>query len=148
MPSKPHVRRRRARQAEIRERILDAARSLFALEGYDAVTMRAIGERCDYTPSAIYKHFPNKEAILGELRRDALSRIALAMTTSMTSVAERCGGPLAALREAARSYLGYATGEPQSYALAFGGSLDNHARLESNPVVDAFAELVARARRD
>lgn len=147
MPSKPHVRRRRARQAEIREKILDAARSIFALEGHDAVTMRAIGERSEYTPSAIYKHFPNKDAILAELRHDAMSRLALAMTEGIERVTQRLGGPLAALREAARSYLGYATAEPQAYALAFGSPLQRSG-LGSVPVVEAFAELIARSRRE
>ncbi|HKO02638.1 MAG TPA: helix-turn-helix domain-containing protein, partial [Thermoanaerobaculia bacterium] len=42
--------------------ILDAARELFATEGYDAVTMRRIADRIEYSPTAIYFHFNDKEA--------------------------------------------------------------------------------------
>lgn len=59
-------RRTRERQ-ETREKILAAARDMFAEEGYDAVTMRAIAERIEYTPTAIYHHFENKQALLSEL---------------------------------------------------------------------------------
>lgn len=148
MPSKPHIRRRRARKNEIRERILDAARSIFALEGFEAVTMRRIGERCDYTPSAIYKHFPNKDAILDELRQDTMSRLALAMTEGIDAVVSNFGGPLVALREAAGRYLAFASTERQSYALAFGGAtVARHRGVDPAPVIEAFAELIARGRR-
>ncbi len=149
MPLKPHVRRRRAQKALVRERILDAARSLFAIEGFSAVTMRNIGARCEYTPSAIYKHFPNKEAIVDELRQDALSRLALAMTEGVDAVAERFGGPLAALREASCRYLAFAANERASYALAFGAaSPDGSGGIHPRPVIEAFAELIARRRQE
>lgn len=149
MPSKPHVRRRRAHKAQVKERILDAARSLFALEGFGAVTMRNIGEKVELTPSAIYKHFANKEEIVDELRRDALSRLALAMTEGIDSVGERFGGPLAALREASCRYLAYASNERSSYALAFSASsLGGTNGIHPGPVIEAFAELIARGRRE
>ena len=59
-------RRERERQ-ELRVRILDAARELFAEQGYDAVTMREIADRIEYSPTAIYFHFKDKEALLREL---------------------------------------------------------------------------------
>jgi AcrR family transcriptional regulator len=149
MPSKPYLRRRKAHKAQVRERILDAARVLFAVDGFEAVTMRNIGERCDYTPSAIYKHFANKEAILDELRRDALSRLALALTEGLEEVHDRLGGPLAALREAASRYLAFSSNERGSYVLAFGTHTpDGHGGLSPAPVIEAFAELLARRRGD
>src|ERR1700678_2654292 len=59
-------RRERERQ-ELRTRILDAARELFAAEGYEAVTMRKIAERIEYSPTAIYAHFKDKNALIREL---------------------------------------------------------------------------------
>src|SRR5215470_5502817 len=61
-------RRERERQ-ELRTKILDAARELFAAEGYDAVTMRKIAERIEYSATAIYQHFEDKDALLQELCR-------------------------------------------------------------------------------
>ena len=47
--------------------ILDAARELFATEGYEAVTMRRIADRIEYSPTAIYFHFKDKESLVREL---------------------------------------------------------------------------------
>ena len=59
--------RREREKQELRTRILDAARELFAEEGYDAVTMRKIAERIEYSPTAIYLHFRDKHALMREL---------------------------------------------------------------------------------
>src|SRR5438876_541437 len=55
------------KREEIRTLILDAAREMFAAEGYDAVTMRRIAERIEYSPTAIYFHFKDKDALMHEL---------------------------------------------------------------------------------
>ena len=59
-------RRERQRQ-ELKTLILDAARELFAELGYESVTMRKIAEHIEYSPTAIYFHFKDKEALMREL---------------------------------------------------------------------------------
>ena len=61
-------RRERERQ-ELRTKILDAARELFVSEGYEAVTMRKIAEKIEYSATAIYLHFADKDALVTELCR-------------------------------------------------------------------------------
>ena len=59
---------RRTRDREhTRAKILDAARRMFVRRGYEATTMRGIADEVEYTPTAIYHHFRNKEALLKEL---------------------------------------------------------------------------------
>jgi len=49
---------RRARQkASLRGEILDAARRMFAEEGYEQVSMRRLAERIEYSPTTIYLYF-------------------------------------------------------------------------------------------
>jgi AcrR family transcriptional regulator len=59
--------RREREKADTRQRILDAARDLFVRDGFEATTMRALADAIEYTPTAIYHHFPSKEALLFEL---------------------------------------------------------------------------------
>jgi AcrR family transcriptional regulator len=59
--------RREREKADTRQRILDAARDMFVRDGFEATTMRALADRIEYTPTAIYHHFPSKEALLFEL---------------------------------------------------------------------------------
>ena len=48
-----------------RERILDAARTLFAAEGLN-VTMRAIARRAGVGPATLYRRFPTKQMLVTE----------------------------------------------------------------------------------
>lgn len=59
--------RRERQKAETRQAILDAARALFVQHGVAATTMRGIAAAIGYTPTAIYHHFRDKDALLLEL---------------------------------------------------------------------------------
>ena len=43
--------------AETRQRILDAARTVFSVKGYDGASVLKIAESADLAPSAIYNHY-------------------------------------------------------------------------------------------
>ncbi|GAC1318641.1 MAG: TetR/AcrR family transcriptional regulator [Chloroflexota bacterium] len=47
--------------------ILDAARRIARHDGMSAITIRGIADRIDYAPAAIYRYFPDKQAILDAL---------------------------------------------------------------------------------
>ncbi|MDI6769243.1 MAG: TetR/AcrR family transcriptional regulator [Anaerolineales bacterium] len=53
-----------------RQAVMDAAYELFLEKGYAATSMRQIAERAGLALGGIYNHFPNKEAIFGELVLD------------------------------------------------------------------------------
>jgi AcrR family transcriptional regulator len=49
---------------DTRERIHDAALTLFNARGYTGTTVRELADACDLTPGAIYNHYASKEALL------------------------------------------------------------------------------------
>ncbi|MFB5266953.1 TetR/AcrR family transcriptional regulator [Paenibacillus enshidis] len=52
---------RRAVERELsRERILEAARHLFIIKGYRAISMRSIGQHLGYSHGSLYYHFKEK----------------------------------------------------------------------------------------
>ncbi|HEV8445595.1 MAG TPA: TetR/AcrR family transcriptional regulator [Gemmatimonadaceae bacterium] len=59
--------RRQRERTQVREKILDAALEVFAKDGAQGVTMRALAEAIEYSPPVIYAHFRDKEAIIQEL---------------------------------------------------------------------------------
>ena len=59
--------RRERERTQIREKILDAALEVFAKEGAQGVTMRALADAIEYSAPVIYAHFRDKDAIIGEL---------------------------------------------------------------------------------
>lgn len=46
-----------------RERILSAARALFAEKGFDGFSMRELAQQVGMSPSSVYNHFAGKEAL-------------------------------------------------------------------------------------
>jgi AcrR family transcriptional regulator len=59
--------RRDREKSQTRKLILEAARALFTELGFEAVTMRMIAEKIEYSPTAIYVHFADKESLMREL---------------------------------------------------------------------------------
>jgi AcrR family transcriptional regulator len=132
----PRERRERERE-EIRTRILDAARELFASEGVESVTMRRIADRIEYSPTAIYFHYKDKESLLAELCDHDFRNFAhgFAVIAQMPDPVER-------LRAAGRSYVEFGLSNPSHYRLMFMTPKPPHEQNESgkgNPEEDAYA---------
>lgn len=146
----PRERRERERE-EIRTRILDAARELFVSEGVDAVTMRRIADRIEYSPTAIYFHFRDKEALLAELC-DCDFR---AFAHGFNLIAQ-IPDPLERLRAAGRAYVEFGLNNPSHYRLMFMTPKTTEPAstiAKGNPEEDAYAflkgivaELMAKGR--
>ena len=63
-------RRRTGRKELSRQDILDAAEHVFGLKGYHEASLQEIAERAEFSTSALYRFFDNKEAIfIGVLAR-------------------------------------------------------------------------------
>jgi AcrR family transcriptional regulator len=106
--------RREREKLAVRTKILDAARELFATRGYEAVTMRMIAERVEYTPTAIYYHFKDKEALLRELVDTDFAALA-ADFQDIAAIAD----PAERLMATGRAYTAFAVAHPNHYRLMF-----------------------------
>jgi AcrR family transcriptional regulator len=63
-------RRRNGRKELSRQDILDAAEHVFGLKGYHEASLQEIAERAEFSTSALYRFFDNKEALfIGVLAR-------------------------------------------------------------------------------
>lgn len=70
--------RRKRTQPLTREEILDAALRIVDSDGLDALTMRRLGSDLGVDPMMIYRHVPNKEALLDLTVERMRSKMALA----------------------------------------------------------------------
>jgi len=64
-PARSAPSRRERRKLEVRERILAAARALFAKQGFEATTVDEIAQSADVAPATFFNHFQSKQALLG-----------------------------------------------------------------------------------
>ncbi|WP_419706139.1 TetR/AcrR family transcriptional regulator [Promicromonospora sp. NFX87] len=56
--------RRERKKAATRRTIVDAATELFLARGFDDVSVREIADQADVSPTTVFAHFPQKEALL------------------------------------------------------------------------------------
>jgi AcrR family transcriptional regulator len=88
MATAARSRRRDELGAYKRERILAAAREVFAEHGLDRATLRQIAAAAGYVAGTLYLHFESKEAIYGALLASSLDRLAAAVDAARGSGAE------------------------------------------------------------
>jgi len=134
-------RRERDRQ-NVRNKILDAARELFAAQGYEAVTMRRIAEVIEYSATTIYMHFKDKDALIRELCR--LDSLALAQAFQTVASEPE---PLQRLRKLGLAYVEFGVSHPNHYRLMFMSNRKNDAENlaemgHGRPETDGYVLLV------
>jgi len=136
------VARREREKLATRELILDAARELFAREGYEAVTMRAIAEQIEYSPTAIYLHFADKDTLIHELCVADF----LELATAFQPIA-LVPDPIERIKRIGRAYVEFALSHPDHYRLMFMTPVRpmDEAKLadgrKGDPAQDAYAFL-------
>ena len=128
--------RRERQKAETRQAILDAARELFVADGVEATTMRAIAAKIGYTPTAIYHHFRDKDALIVEL--------CMADFTSLGQAMYKIGrieDPVERIRRMGMAYTDFALDNPSQYRFMFMTSL-------KQPMLDAFGNVMKSPDED
>ncbi len=67
--------RRERRKLEVRSRIADAARKLFAQQGFAATTVDEIAQVADVAPATFFNHFRSKQALRSLLAREVFDHL-------------------------------------------------------------------------
>ncbi len=136
--------RREQERVETRNRILEAARGILVEQGYEGTTMRAIADAIKYTPTAIYHHFANKQALVTELCNldfDGLAR--------HFAAAGQVADPIERIRRIGLLYLQFAVQYPNHYRFMFMTALPeigHRTDIVGNPERDAYSMLVKACR--
>jgi len=94
-------RREREREA-LRTLIVEAARDLLSEQGLDALSMRAIAERIEYSPATIYLYFRDKTELIREVVREGFMRMHEYTQREVEKAIP--DGPMAEFRAMGRAY--------------------------------------------
>jgi AcrR family transcriptional regulator len=139
--------RRERERDTVRTMILDAARSLFATQGYEGVSMRAIAEQIEYSPTLIYQYFKDKETLIKELCYADFAKLAEKLQAAMA-----ISDPIERLQECGREYVRFAIAFPNHYRLMFMTPIPVHddkeerETVQGKPESDAYALLITLVR--
>lgn len=106
--------RKEKEKQEMRKRILDTAKRLFIVDGFDKVTIRGIAERIEYSPATIYLYFKDKNEILLALHAEGFDKFYQQQQTILS-----IRDPWKRLREHGRIYVSFALENPEYYDLMF-----------------------------
>jgi AcrR family transcriptional regulator len=109
----------RGEGGRLRRDLIEAARQMLIERGDPAqVSLRGVAARVGVTAPAIYRHFPDKDALLVAAAAEqfaAFDRIILA-------AADQGTGPFDALARAGRAYLAFGLDHPGPYRVLFGAT--------------------------
>jgi AcrR family transcriptional regulator len=112
------------RHGDLRRALLDAGIALARQGGPDAVVLREVTRRAGVAPNAAYRHFANRDDLLGAVRAAAVAAVAEAMEAELAQV-PATGTPTqqahARVRAVGAGYMRFAHAETGLFRTAFGG---------------------------
>ena len=118
-----------------RHHILDAARELFVSKGVEAVTMREIAKKIDYSPTTIYLYFKDKDALILDLCNTDFQTLAKELNAILTIQA-----PVERMLALGRAYATFALHYPNHYQMMF---MTKHLNVNIDAESQADASLDA-----
>jgi AcrR family transcriptional regulator len=106
---------------DLRRALVAEGVALARVGGPEAVTLREVARRLDVSPTAIYRHYPDREALLGAVACEARQELARGMLAAMARVeaGDDAAVAIGHLRAIGQVYLDVGRDEPMLLATAF-----------------------------
>jgi len=144
-------RRIRERKA-LKNDIVLAAKNIALHEGWNAVTIRKIAEKIEYSPPTIYEHFKDKDELLREIRREGYQKLLSSYQEALTSF----NNPESILTQLGVAYLDFAWENPELYTVMYGldGSTAGSKGLEEEieqirlTIKDALLRMLKESKQN
>jgi len=125
----------------LREALIGAALSLIAERGANGFTLAEVARAVGVSGAAPYRHFRDRNALVGEIARQGFERFATELRTAWD---EARPGPAIAIENCGRAYLRFARREPAFYAAMFEPGFP----LEDDPALLAASDRAFAVLRD
>jgi AcrR family transcriptional regulator len=125
---------------DLRTALIEAGLTLLETRAADDLGLREVARAVGVSPTAIYRHFPDKRALMVALAGEGLTRLAVAQRAA----SEAAGGGVAGFSATGAAYVRFALANPALFRLIFANSGKGDL-LAGQPEDDAFAFLRANA---
>ena len=121
-------RRERTHAATVTE-IKDVSRRLMAEQGTASLNLRPVARAMGMTPSALYRYFDSRDALLTALIVDAYDDVGSVAEQTAASLPPGIGS-LAAVMTIAHAFRDWAVAQPHAYGLLFGAPVPGYEMPE------------------
>ena len=124
---------------DLRTALIEAG--LSALEGVDAeaISLRELARGVGVSATAVYRHFPDKRALLAALAAAGIARLGAAQRVA----SEAAGGGAAGFAATGRAYVRFALANPALFRLAFA-----HRKIGTVPIYPINGDCPYLLERD
>ena len=119
------MKRETYRHGDLRRALLEAGMELARVGGPDAVVLREATRRVGVAPSAAYRHFADRRALLDAVCSASQARLAVAIEAELAGLPngnDSAGSARARLRAVGTGYLRFAQEQPGLFRTAFSAS--------------------------
>lgn len=110
----------------LRQALIDAALKLLAEGGLRSLTLRSVAQEAGVAPSAMYRHYESKDALLAGVAQEGFAKLFRAGEKEMS----RSGGdPQAMYNGMSKTYVGFALENPDQVRVMFSNVIDDRSRF-------------------
>jgi AcrR family transcriptional regulator len=109
------IARREAERLQLRDTVLEIASRQLVANGYERFSLREVAEEAGYSPTALYRYFADRDALLEEVCQGYFAQFGEVLAAADRSVT----GPRERLMAQAQAYVRYAIENPAIYKLLF-----------------------------
>jgi AcrR family transcriptional regulator len=113
----------RYHHGDLRRALVQEAVHTIKAKGVHALTLRAVGLKLGVSRTALYRHFPDKSALLAAVAGEGFRRLRLQLVEAW----ERGGRGVEAFEAMGAAYVRFAVANPSHYRVMFGGFVHDNA---------------------
>ena len=127
---------------DLRAALVEAGLALLATRAADDLSLREVARAVGVSANAVYRHFPDKRALMAALAAEGLRELA----ASQKAASEAAAGGLPGFRATGAAYVRFALSKPALFRLIFSNPAPRDLLSEPAPhASDAMAFLRANA---
>ena len=122
---------------DLRSALIEQGIALLEEAGAEALSLREVARRVGVSATAVYRHFPDKAALVRALAAESLDRLGEAQRAA----AQLAGGGRAGFTALGRAYVRFALANPGLFRLAYAHEATRHEGLpEGNLAADLLRD--------
>lgn len=126
---------------DLRVALISEGLAILGESDADSLSLRELARRVGVSAPSVYRHFPDKQALMTALAEEGLRRLG----ASQHQAAEAAGGGKAGFAATGRAYVRFALANPALYRLIFTSPLIAAYRASAADRPEAFDFLLANA---